>query len=47
MLKPDLTVPVHFDTYPPIEADTDAWQSSMKSIGLATRVLKPGESFDL
>jgi L-ascorbate metabolism protein UlaG (beta-lactamase superfamily) len=47
MLKPNLTVPVHFDTYPPIEADTDAWQSSMNASSLATRVLKPGESFDL
>lgn len=47
MLNPKLTIPVHFDTFPPIKADTGTWQKRMETVGLATRVLKPGESFDL
>ena len=47
MLKPKLTVPLHFDTYPPIQADTSSWQERMKTAGLSSRILKPGEQLDL
>ena len=47
MLNPKLTVPVHYNTFPPIQADTDTWQERMSTEGLATRVLKPGERLAL
>ena len=47
MLSPKLTVPVHFNTFPPIEINTDMWLENMKTAGYATRVFKPGDSFDL
>ncbi len=47
ILKPDLTVPVHYNTFPPIEADTHEWQKQMNAAGLSSRVLAPGESIDL
>ncbi len=47
MLKPNLTIPVHYNTFPPIEVDTDQWQKKMDAAGLSSRVLEPGESIDL
>ncbi len=47
MLKPKLTVPIHYDTFPPIHADTNAWQKRMEAQGLATRIVTPGEQLDL
>ncbi len=43
MLKPRLTIPLHYDTFPPIQVDTDAWAASMHDAGFATRVLGPGD----
>ena len=47
LVEPKLTIPIHFDTFPPIKADTEKWQELMNEIGRETRVLKPGESLDL
>ena len=47
LLGPHLTVPVHYDTFPPIEIDTELWQAEMEAAQLATRILRPGESLDL
>lgn len=47
MLKPKLTIPVHFDTFPPIEVDVRAWSASMESAGLASRVLSAGDVLSL
>lgn len=47
LVEPKLTIPIHFDTFPQIKADTGKWQELMNEIGRDTRVLKPGESLDL
>jgi L-ascorbate metabolism protein UlaG (beta-lactamase superfamily) len=47
MLKPALTVPVHYNTFPPIQVDVEDWAVSMDDAGFAARVLDPGESFGL
>lgn len=43
MIKPKLTVPLHFNTFPLIEVDTDRWADQMAAAGLGARVLSPGE----
>lgn len=47
LVEPKLTVPIHFDTFPPIKADTEKWQRIMGMSGHESRILKPGESLDL
>ncbi len=47
LIEPKLTIPVHYDTFPAIRADTEEWQELMKEIKRETRILRPGESFDL
>lgn len=47
MVKPKLTVPIHFGTFPPIEVDTSAWSADMRAAGFETRVLAPGDSVSL
>ncbi len=47
LVEPKLTIPIHYDTFPPIRADTEKWQELMKKAGHDTRILKPGESLIL
>ncbi|MEL6771014.1 MAG: metal-dependent hydrolase [Bacteroidota bacterium] len=44
MLRPKLTVPVHYDTFPLIMADTAEFASKMEAAGLKAQPLTPGES---
>ena len=45
LLKPKTVLPSHYNTWPPIEQDADAWAASVKSRTKATPVvLAPGES---
>ena len=47
LLQPALTVPVHYNTFPPIRVDEQAWAIRMDEAGFAARVVEPGESFVL
>ncbi len=47
MLEPDLTVPVHYDTFPYIEIDTSRFTDPMSEAGYKARVLAPGEVIDV
>ncbi len=47
LLTPRLTVPVHYDTWPVIAADADAFARAAATRGHAVRPLAPGESIDL
>ena len=47
LLKPELTVPIHYNTFPPIHADTEKWLEAMETSNLGARVLNPGESIEL
>ena len=47
MIKPALTVPLHYNTFPLIEVDTERWAGLMTDAGFATRVLAPGETHTL
>lgn len=44
MLRPKLTVPVHYGTFPTIEVDPARFERAMAEAGHAARVLKPGET---
>jgi L-ascorbate metabolism protein UlaG (beta-lactamase superfamily) len=47
MIKPKLTIPLHYDTFPPIEVDLEHWERLMADAGFETRVLAGGETLDL
>ena len=47
MIKPRLTIPVHYDTFPPIEVDASKWAALMAEAGHATCILGAGESMEL
>lgn len=47
MLRAGVTVPVHYNTFPPIEVDVSSWKSRMTDAGLHARVLKAGETLSL
>ncbi|MEM8600659.1 MAG: metal-dependent hydrolase [Bacteroidota bacterium] len=47
MLQPALTVPVHYDTFPLIMADTAEFAAKMEAAGLKAQALGPGETLTL
>ncbi len=47
MLRPRLTVPTHYGTFPHIEVDPARFERAMAAAGHAARVLKPGERLDV
>ena len=46
LLKPKRVVPVHYDTFPLIEADVEDWASKMDAAGIDTLVLNPGDTIE-
>ncbi|MBB6100104.1 L-ascorbate metabolism protein UlaG (beta-lactamase superfamily) [Deinobacterium chartae] len=42
-LRPDLTVPVHYNTFPPIRTDPQEFVSAAELRGFAARVVQPGD----
>ena len=42
LIRPQVVIPVHYDTWPPIEQDPAALQPQ----GVEVKVMKPGESWD-
>lgn len=47
MIKPNLSIPVHYNTFPLIEVDPHAWADDMAQAGFATNVLAPGVSIEV
>ncbi len=47
MIKPKLSIPVHYDTFPPIEVDVPEWEDGMAERGFTTKVLAPGETINV
>ena len=47
MLRPKLVVPVHYNTFPYIETDPEAFAEAIRREGMEARVLAPGESLEL
>ena len=46
-LAPRLVVPLHYNTFPLIETDPDAFAASVRAAGVEARVLQPGEAMEL
>ncbi len=48
-IKPIVTIPIHYDTFPPIKADPAAFEKHMNRLGADARVevLKPGETLEV
>lgn len=47
-LNPKIVLPTHYNTWPPIEQDSDAWAQSVQSkTNSKAVVLRPGESYSL
>ena len=48
LLKPGHVLPTHFNTWPPIEQDAQAWSEKVQSnTSAAASVLAPGETFEI
>lgn len=44
MVRAGMNIPLHYDTFPPIEIDINAWAAAMKEADCPTRVLIAGET---
>lgn len=47
MIRPGLTIPMHFNTMPPIVQDGDAFAAAVQAAGYPAKVLQPGETLEL
>ena len=47
LLKPDLAVPMHYNTWPPIAQDPDAFAKAAAERGHRVQALRPGDSLAL
>lgn len=47
VLKPRLTVPIHYNTFPYIEVDVSRFTNAMDAAGYEARVLAPGETMEV
>ena len=44
MIRPKLVVPMHYNTFPPIAQDPEAFAASVRAAGFQAQVLRPEES---
>ncbi len=47
LLKPKRVLPIHYNTFPPIVQDGDAFVERAAALGFAGEALKPGESLEV
>lgn len=47
LIQPKLVIPMHYNTFPSISQDPDAFAASIREIGFQARVLRPGERITL
>lgn len=47
LIRPGLTVPMHYNTFPPIVQDAEAFAAAVEESGFAAKVLRPGETFEI
>lgn len=47
LIGPKLSIPIHYNTFPPIEIDVSEWEELMSTAGFETRVLSPGETLEI
>ena len=47
LIRPKLVVPMHYNTFPAIAQDPEAFATTVEAAGIACRVLKPGETLEI
>ena len=47
LIKPKLTLPTHYGTWPPIQQDAQAWAVRVKEVGSDAKVLAVGQSIEI
>ena len=47
MIRPGLTIPMHYNTFPSIRQDAQSFADSVTAAGFTVKVLNPGESISL
>ena len=47
MIRPKLVIPMHYNTFPRIAQDPDAFAAAVEAAGFRAKVLQPGESITL
>ena len=47
MIRPSVSVPVHYNTFPLIEVNATEWAEKVARAGFVARVLAPGETIDV
>ena len=47
MLRPSLTIPLHYNTFPLIKIDIEEWVEMMHKANFAPKVLDPGETLEV
>ncbi|WP_457550500.1 metal-dependent hydrolase [Archaeoglobus sp.] len=47
LLKPEVVVPMHYNTFPPIKQNPEDFKKEAEKLGVKVVVLKPGESFEI
>ena len=47
MVQAKQNIPLHYNTFPPIELDIGTWRAAMEEAGQPARVLTPGQSLSL
>lgn len=47
LIKPEVFVPMHYGTWPPIDVDPESIRSEIEGAGIKYAVLKPGETLEL
>lgn len=47
LLKPKLTIPIHYNTFPPIQVDVNEFSRLVAAAGFETLILNPGQSLTL
>jgi len=46
-LSPKLVIPIHFNTFPMINADENDFKSRLEKLGIACKPLKPGQEIEI
>ena len=47
MIRPKLVIPMHYDTFPAIRQDADAFAAAVEAAGIHAEVLRPGETLHI
>ncbi len=47
LVRPKAVLPLHYDTFPPIRVDVEAFANRVRALGAACHVPAPGEAFEV